>query len=36
MNKIARFEKVSLNQFEIDFKDCFPNLSSEEILKKIG
>lgn len=33
MNKIARFEKVSLNQFEIDFKDCFPNLSSEEILK---
>lgn len=33
MHKIARFEKVSLKQFEIDFKDCFPDLSKKEIVE---
>ena len=31
MNKIAKFEKVSYNQFLKDFKDTFTNYSDEEI-----
>lgn len=31
MNKIAKFEKVSLNQFVSDFKDTFENYTEEEI-----
>lgn len=32
MNKIAKFEKVSLNQFIKDFKDSFNNLKEQEII----
>ena len=32
MNKIAKFEKVSLNQFIKDFKDSFNNLKGQEII----
>lgn len=33
MNKIAKFEKVSLNQFIKDFSKAFPKLKEEEIVK---
>ena len=32
MNKIAKFEKVSISQFIKDFKDTFNNFSDEEII----
>ena len=32
MEKVAKFEKVSFNQFKTDFLDCFSNYSDEEIL----
>lgn len=33
MKSVARFERVSKDQFVKDFKDTFDNLSEEEILK---
>ena len=32
MNKVAKFEKVSISQFIKDFKDTFNNFSDEEII----
>jgi dUTP pyrophosphatase len=32
MNKVAKFEKVSISQFIKDFKDAFNNFSDEEII----
>lgn len=32
MKSVARFERVSKNQFLADYKDSFPTLSDEEIL----
>lgn len=32
MQKIAKFEKVSFNQFKKDFLDCFENYNEKEIL----
>ena len=33
MEKVAKFEKVSLNQFVKDFKETFPDFKEEEIKK---
>ena len=34
MNKIAKFEKVSLSQYIKDFKDCF-NIDDDKLIKQI-